>query len=94
MRRRRTISKAAAQEKHFRRRARERGLDNVDSAAIVRMIQSGRAEFVRRQSKRVGLFAIELGDERRIVVYDRERKAIVTVLPSGSTGLEPGYGGI
>lgn len=78
------MSKAKAQRRHAQRRARGRygvHLNRADLDAMVRQIQAGKATFLRRQSGRVSLFAVDMQGLRVPVVYDRKRKTIVTVLP-------------
>ncbi len=49
---------------------------------IIHQIQTGTAEFIRAESNRVSLwFVTSLGGIRMRIVYDKMRKAIVTVLP-------------
>lgn len=77
-------SKAKCQEKHARSRALERyalDLSGEDLLDMVAQIQDGRGTFIMRQSHRVSLFAVTVRGELVPVVYDRNRKTIVTVLP-------------
>jgi len=74
-----SLSKKQSQEIHARRRAYERyGVFILPGAmdALVKTIQKGRAQFVKRQSNRISIFDV---DNKR-VVYDRKRKTIVTFL--------------
>jgi hypothetical protein len=48
---------------------------------MVRLIQSGRAQFVRRFSARVSLFLVDACGLGVPAIYDSKRKTIVTVLP-------------
>jgi hypothetical protein len=82
------VNKAQSQRRHAKRRAVERyalDLNRKDLARIVADIQHGRARFLGRQSNRVSLFGVSLsihGVMREVpVVYDRERKQVVTLLP-------------
>jgi membrane-bound lytic murein transglycosylase MltF len=79
------MNKAAAQKHHARRRMNERHgqtLNSQQHADLVRQIHTGQAKFIERQSNRVSVWAvIHAGVEIR-VVYDRNTKNIVTVLPS------------
>jgi hypothetical protein len=78
-------TKREAQRVHAKRRAAERygiTLNHALHTELIAAIQTGRATFVRRQSHRVSLFDVTLptGVTAR-VVYDRHRKALITVLP-------------
>lgn len=76
-------AKAKAQRAHAFRRARERfdlHLTQNDHAQIVRAIQGGKAKFVERQSHRVTLWDINYSGEDLRVVYDSQRKELVTFL--------------
>ena len=49
---------------------------------IIHQVQTGTGEFIRAESNRVSLwFVTSLGGTRMRIVYDKMRKAIVTVLP-------------
>jgi hypothetical protein len=78
-------AKRQAQRLHAKRRAAERVGVNLNHALhteLVQAIQGGQATFIRRQSHRVSHFDVVLptGQTAR-VVYDRHRKALITVLP-------------
>ena len=76
--------KAKAQRRHAKTRALQRydlDLSREDLEELVRQIQLGKAEFILRQSCRVSFFAVELRGQKFPVVYDKQRKTIVTVLP-------------
>lgn len=78
------MSKTSAQQKHARSRAMQRfgiNLTPAKQAAIVRMIQTGRAEKVDRQSHRVTRWLVTIDGDRMFVVYDKQRKTIATVMP-------------
>jgi len=49
-------------------------------AGLIQSIQDGDAELVEKQSNRVSIFAMEINDQKVRVVYDKNTKAIVTVL--------------
>lgn len=83
------MRKAKAQVKHARRRFLERfGLRISDNGLreMVLQIQSARAEFVRKESNRVSLWKVRYCGELFDVVYDKQRKNIVTVLPVKQAG--------
>lgn len=78
-------SKARSQRSHARKRALQRfdvQLNRHQLQALVTQIQNGFATLVERQSLRVSVWRITLEDGRRPhVVYDKQRKTIVTFLP-------------
>lgn len=79
-------TKAEAQAIHARKRARERhgvelGADSLRK--IVDVIQSSRSRLVERQSLRVSVHDVDLDGATYRVVYDRNRKQVVTFLPPG-----------
>lgn len=45
------------------------------------MIQRGESEVYDRQSRRVTIHLIKLDNTQHRVVYDKERKQVVTILP-------------
>jgi hypothetical protein len=76
--------KARAQTKHAKRRAFERygvELNRHQLRELADLIRTGKAEFVEKQSHRVSVFRVPIGDTTARVVYDRQRKTIVTFLP-------------
>lgn len=78
------LSKTQALRAHMRRKAAERfhiTLTKKDRRDLVQQIQSGKAEFVKRESHRVSHFIVTLGMVRAICVYDRLRKEPITLLP-------------
>lgn len=77
-------NKAHFQKIHAKRRALERygfDLNNEKYNQIVRLIQRGEANFVRRQSLRVSIFSLFFEDKECVVVYDRFRKSLASFLP-------------
>lgn len=78
--------------KRLRRHACQRALEREGIQvgkhslhAAVRDIQNARGKFVRRRSLRVTEWLVDiLGSERR-VLYDKERKEIITFLPQKPT---------
>jgi len=44
-------------------------------------MKKGTAKFIERQSLRVSVWEVDIAGERRRVVYDSNRKQLVTVLP-------------
>jgi hypothetical protein len=70
-------------KRHCQIRASQRlnfNFTKKDHDNIVRLIQKGQADFVRRQSKRVTIWAVDYNCEIFKVVYDKNRKLIVTIL--------------
>ena len=82
---RRGLTKSQAERRHARRRAQERyGLEfnGTMNKAIIAQIQSGKATFVEKQSHRVSVWDVQIEDGALArIVYDRERKQVVTFLP-------------
>ncbi len=77
--RKRINSKKEAQRKHFEKRSLERVGVVLNRKELIYKIQGRELEFIKRQSHRVSVFRFEfLGDFYRIV-YDKERKQIVTI---------------
>lgn len=89
-----TIAKADAQRLHAIKRAEERLQQTwtlEDVAICVNRIRSdqkekwakykGTAVLLRRQSRRVSIWAVRHRDVWSPMVYDRDRKTIVTILP-------------
>ncbi len=78
------LSKKKAQEAHARRRAAERfgvHLTREAEQEILDKIRSGKATFIRKESNRVSLFGVIFTGKETVVVYDRSRKTIVTLMP-------------
>lgn len=78
-------SKAECQKKHAKRRAKSRyclQLHDHLYNKLVKQIQEGRdVVFLEKQSNRVSFFALKNDGVWLPVIYDKERKTIVTVLP-------------
>jgi hypothetical protein len=85
MRRRGPGEKAKAQRLHARRRAVERyGIEmgRATRQEILASIRGSRSTCVERQSHRVSIHDVVLGDGVTVrVVYDRQSKEIVSFLP-------------
>ncbi len=78
------MSKLLAQRAHAKRRAAERfGLNLTKEAQreIVSRIQNGKAKFLEKQSLRISLWLVDWNGTEMRVVYDKNRKSIVTCLP-------------
>lgn len=76
-------TKKYAQQIHFRKRLWERYKLNADEVRddIINQIRYQKAERLYWQSHRVRVYGVYVGDRRIIVVYDKERKELVTALP-------------
>lgn len=77
-------NKAEAQNRHAKRRAMERyeiDLNRHKRLEIVHMIQTGKAQLVRKQSHRVTIFSLQYEGKEVVVVYDGQRKTLATFLP-------------
>lgn len=82
-----TKTKARAQRQHAKRRAAERyGIELTARRRreIIAGIHSHKYQFVERQSHRISVFLV---DGVR-VVYDRQRKELVTFLPPDTGGAQ------
>ena len=76
--------KSDSQRKHAKLRALQRydiDFTRTEHDALVRRIQNGEGQFVERQSHRISVFKIDVQGQTVKVVYDKQRKTIVTFLP-------------
>lgn len=76
-------SKVQAQKRHAMRRFSSRfdyDISEKEYQKLISKIQSGKAEFIDRQSNRISRWKVRLGDITAIAVYDKNRKSIVTFL--------------
>lgn len=76
--------KGDAQRDHCKRRFRERyGIDfnRHVRREFVKLIQHNQCHFIEKQSNRVSVWDVIYGGQVFRVVYDKERKNIVTVFP-------------
>lgn len=76
--------KKHAQTRHAARRALERyGIEFTQHKRekMIKMIQTGEAQVVRKQSHRVTIFSLIFEEKEVVVVYDKERKNIASFLP-------------
>lgn len=83
----RSNQKRKAQQKHAVRRFAQRHGEFVGQDRFLEMvhsIQEGRATFIEKQSNRVSVFDVALGEKIVRVVYDKHRKTIVTALPDSA----------
>lgn len=70
-------------KRHLRKRMQQRlgvRLNKHGHQEMVSQIQSGIAKFLRRQSNRITLWALDIKGKQVKVVYDNKRHQIVTVL--------------
>jgi len=74
-------SKAKCQEIHAKRRALERFGIDLNTEELVQEIQQQKLQFLEKQSNRVALFYKLLENIPIVLVYDKMRKQIVTVMP-------------
>lgn len=81
------INKAHAQRRHAAKRAEERygcSLNRKIQDILVAAIQSGdssRAKHLEKQSNRISIWVVRYNDNYLPLVYDRNRKVVVSVLP-------------
>jgi hypothetical protein len=77
--------KAQCQVIHAKRRALERyglSLNRKSYGELVKIIQSGKALFLERQSNRISIFSLTYQEKQLKCVYDSHRHKIVTLLPN------------
>lgn len=77
------LSKKKCQQDHFSKRCIDRigyQLTQTTVEKIIQDIQEGKLEFVEKQSNRISKFKYEVLDKSFILVYDRQRKTLVTIL--------------
>lgn len=78
-------SKSSSQIQHFKKRMYERHglvIGKNEYNKILNNVKSGDAEFVEKQSLRVSKYIVEYNGIKLIVIYDKQRKTLVTVLPN------------
>lgn len=74
------MNKRQAQQQHATLRAFQRFGLKIKLKEIVKLIQEGKAHFLRRSSLRVTLWLIEIEGKRLVALYDSKRKSIITFL--------------
>jgi hypothetical protein len=77
------MTRAEKQQRHAQKRAKERFNAELTPEyydKLVQRIQTGKAEFVARQSNRVTLWRMYVHGKEAIVVYDKKRSKVVTLL--------------
>jgi hypothetical protein len=82
--RRDSDNKIHAERIHAKRRALERynlGLNREQLNELTQMIQQGKSRFLEKQSLRVSIHELQAFDRTLYVVYDKNRKTIITFLP-------------
>lgn len=85
------VNKKKAERIHARRRAAERfHLDVTEEVRnlLKSKIKKGEGIFLYRNSRRVSVWSLSLNEQTYKVVYDKQRKEIVTFLPYESTRTE------
>ncbi len=78
------MTKTQACRKHFKARALERyglELNRHDLRDIAKMIQRNSGQFIEKQSNRITVWEVTYKDTLLRVVYDKNRKVVVTALP-------------
>ena len=70
---------------HFKRRCEERLGFIPDVKILTKLIQNAKIPFVERQSNRITKWRWINNGKSYILVYDKERKQIVTILFDGLT---------
>lgn len=77
-------TKTKCQIKHAKRRAAERydlEITENDLNRIIKSIQNGEGQLIRRQSHRVSIWSVICQTKECVVVYDKLRKNIASFLP-------------
>lgn len=72
--------KKNAQIAHAQRRFKERLGVEVDIKALAKQIQRGESRFLSRESRRISHHLMTVEDRPVEIVYDNNRKVIITVL--------------
>lgn len=78
------MNKKRSQMRHLKRRWLQRTGDTIDSklhAKIVRMIREGKTRIYYKQSNRISIHYVDIDGTEKRVVYDKQRKQCVTILP-------------
>ncbi len=90
-------NKTQALRIHAKRQALLRynaALSSEDLAHLVNLIRDGRASFVVRKSLRVSCWKVPFKGREMAVLYDRQRKMIVTFLPTDCWEVRRVYGSV
>lgn len=77
------MGKEEAQRKHAKSRSTQRfgvAFTREAEKEILEKIKTGRATFIEKQSNRVSLFGVIYCGKETVVVYDRHRGTIVTLM--------------
>lgn len=73
-------SKTKTEKAHFSKRCIQRCGVILNNAEIVRQIQANKLKFIERQSNRITVWEYIFNDVAYKVVYDKDRKTVVTIL--------------
>jgi hypothetical protein len=73
--------KSKDQDRHARERCKERFGVSLDTNLLVSKIQKNQLSVICRQSLRLTVYRYEIAGQDAAVVYDKQRKTIVTVMP-------------
>lgn len=73
-------SKVKTEKAHFSKRCIQRCGAILNNAEIVRQIQANKLKFIERQSNRITVWEYIFNDVAYKVVYDKDRKTVVTIL--------------
>lgn len=74
------VSKKKAVKKHFYKRSLERVGVLLNEKELVRKIQNHELEFIEKQSNRKTVYRLEYLDKTYRIIYDKDRKQIITIL--------------
>lgn len=78
------LTKTQSERRHAKKRAFERYglvLNKFDFQTIILRIQTNKAKFIERQTNRITIWELTVHDILCRVVYDKQRKQIVSFLP-------------
>jgi esterase/lipase len=88
------MSKRVCQRKHFKRRINERfgiEINRKDQEEIVEKIKKKEAEIIYKQSNRVVHYLMEYKGNKMVMVYDKNRKSLITVLNYDEGYIQRGF---
>ena len=87
----RGMSKRKSNWSHVKYRSLERlgfEITTDTERRIVQQIQDGEAQHIEKQSSNRSLWRVQVNDHECDVVYDKKRSQLITILPSGESGIQ------
>ena len=73
--------KKHAQQIHFRKACIKRVGQILDDQVLVKSIQNQELEFIDRQSNRITRWKYSHNNNDFMIIYDKDRKQVVTIIP-------------